>query len=124
MHGGAKGEHAPRAREQQAVVGAAIDGTQVLWKHYRKKQGNEDVVKFCFGKVLPESQWQTQKIPHATVNACTTKAALASAVFLFISVVLVFYFFLRRIFRLLIILARLGLSKLKWAPFQKQTAAA
>ena len=57
-----------------------IDGTQVLWKHYRKKQGSEDVVKFCFGKVLPESQWQTHRISHAIVNACTTKAALASAV--------------------------------------------
>ena len=57
-----------------------IDGTQVLWKHCRKKQGNEDVVKFCFGKVLPESQWQTHRISHTIVNACTTKAALASAV--------------------------------------------
>ena len=26
-----------------------IAGTQVLWKHYRKKQGTEDVIKLCIG---------------------------------------------------------------------------
>ena len=57
-----------------------VEGTQVLWKHYRKKQGKEDVIKFCFGKALPEKQWATHHIPHATVNACTTSTALAAAV--------------------------------------------
>ena len=57
-----------------------VEGTQVLWKHYRKKQGKEDVIKFCFGKALPEKQWATHHISHATVNACTTSTALAAAV--------------------------------------------
>ena len=57
-----------------------IDGTQVLWKHYRQKQGSEDILKFCFGKALPEKQWKTHRISHAVVNACSTNAALASAV--------------------------------------------
>ena len=57
-----------------------VEGTQVLWKHYRKKQGKEDVIKFCFGKALPEKQWSTHHISHATVNACSTSTALAAAV--------------------------------------------
>ena len=39
-----------------------IDGKQVLWKLYRKKSGDADVVKFCAGKVLPEKDWQSLKI--------------------------------------------------------------
>ena len=57
-----------------------IDGTQVLWKHYRKKQGTSDVVKFCFGRVLPEKQWKSHHIDHDVVNACSTNTALAAAV--------------------------------------------
>ena len=57
-----------------------VDGTQVLWKHYRKKQGTEDVIKFCFGKALPEKQWGTHHMPHTVVNACSTNAALTAAV--------------------------------------------
>ena len=57
-----------------------VDGTQVLWKHYRKKQGTEDVIKLCFGKALPEKQWATHHISHTTVNACSTSAALTAAV--------------------------------------------
>ena len=57
-----------------------VDGTQVLWKHYRKKQGTEDVIKLCFGKALPEKQWATHHISHAAVNACSTSAALTAAV--------------------------------------------
>ena len=57
-----------------------VDGTQVLWKHYRKKHGTEDVIKFCFGKALPEKQWETHHLPHAVVNACSTNSALVAAV--------------------------------------------
>ena len=57
-----------------------VEGTQVLWKHYRKKQGTEDVIKLCFGKPLPEKQWATHHISHAAVNACSTSAALSAAV--------------------------------------------
>lgn len=57
-----------------------IDGTQVLWKHYRKKGGDHDIIKFCFGKVLPEKDWSSHKILHEVVSSCTTNAALSAAV--------------------------------------------
>ena len=57
-----------------------VEGTQVLWKHYRKKQGTDDVIKLCFGKALPEKQWATHHISHAAVNACSTSAALTAVV--------------------------------------------
>jgi hypothetical protein len=63
--------------EQKCIT---VDGTQVLWKHYRKKQGNADTIKLCIGKVVPEKQWTSHAISHDIVNACATNAALANAV--------------------------------------------
>ena len=57
-----------------------VDGTQVLWKHYRKKQGSADTIKLCIGKALPEKQWTSHPLSHEIVNACTTNPALANAV--------------------------------------------
>ena len=57
-----------------------IDGTQVLWKHYRKKQGKTDTIKLCIGPVVPEKQWMSIAISHEVVKSCTTTAALSNAV--------------------------------------------
>ena len=57
-----------------------IDGTQVLWKLYRKKAGAHDIVKLCIGKPRPERDWTSHKIGHDVVSACETSSALTAAV--------------------------------------------
>ena len=57
-----------------------IDGQQVLWKHFRNKQGTFDIIKCCIGKPKPEKQWQSHHIEKSVVDNCKTNAALAAAV--------------------------------------------
>ena len=63
--------------EQKSLT---IDGTQVLWKHYRRKQGDTDAIKICVGRQLPEKHWQSISISHAVVDSCTTTSALSATV--------------------------------------------
>ena len=57
-----------------------IDGTQVFYKIYRKKQGTFDIVKLCIGPIKPEKQWTSHHLAHEIVNSCKTTAQLAQAV--------------------------------------------
>ena len=57
-----------------------IDGTQVFYKIYRKKQGTFDVVKLCIGAAKPEKQWTSHHLAHDIVKSCKTTAQLAQAV--------------------------------------------
>ena len=57
-----------------------IDGTQVYYKVFRKKQGKFDEVKLCIGQVKPEKQWSSHHLAHDIVNSCATNAELAQAV--------------------------------------------
>lgn len=57
-----------------------IDGTQVYYKIYRKKQGTFDIVKLCIGACKPEKQWSSHHLAHDIVNSCATTQQLAQAV--------------------------------------------